>query len=58
MRDLTSDYGLSPATVYRWISEGSFPQPIRLGRNSVAWKGEEIEEWVRSRPRADIRQTG
>jgi len=56
MRDLTSEYGLFPATVYRWINEGSFPLPISLGSNTVAWNREEIEEWRRSRPRANIKQ--
>ncbi len=57
MRDLTSEYGLSPATVYRWIGEGSFPPPISIGSNSVAWNREEIEEWRLSRPRASIKQS-
>jgi prophage regulatory protein len=56
MRDLTSEYGLSPATVYRWISENEFPLPICIGPNSVAWRREEIEEWERTRPRANIKQ--
>ncbi len=55
MRDLTSEYGLSPASVYRWIKEGIFPLPISLGPNSVAWKRTEIEEWESTRPRARIR---
>jgi len=56
MRDLNLEYGLSPATVYRWIGEGAFPLPIRLGRNSVAWKRDEIEKWASTRPRATIKQ--
>ena len=55
MRDLTSEYGLTPATVYRWIGEGSFPLPVNLGSNSVAWHREEIESWLKSRPRAKVK---
>lgn len=55
MRDLTAEYGLKPATVYRWISEGAFPLPINLGANAVAWHREEIEAWLRSRPRAKVK---
>jgi prophage regulatory protein len=57
MRDLISEYGLSPATVYRWIGEGAFPLPVNIGSNSVAWHREEIEDWRRSRPRAAIKQS-
>jgi len=55
MRDLTSEYGLAPATIYRWIGEGTFPLPVNLGSNTVAWHREEIEAWRQSRPRANIR---
>ncbi len=55
MRDLTAEYGLSPASVYRWIGEGTFPLPLTLGSNSVAWYREEIETWLRSRPRAKVK---
>ncbi len=55
MEDLKADYGLVPATVYRWIGEGHFPAPVNIGTNSVAWHLEEIEAWRWSRPRAKIR---
>ncbi|MGA9763605.1 MAG: AlpA family phage regulatory protein [Rhodomicrobium sp.] len=57
MRDLQSRYGLVPATVYRWIAEGSFPLPVNIGENSVAWHIEEIEQWRWSRPRAKVKQS-
>jgi predicted DNA-binding transcriptional regulator AlpA len=56
MSDLKSEYGLTPASVYRWIGEGIFPVPVNIGRNSVAWHREEIENWRKSRPRANIRR--
>lgn len=55
MRDLTSEYGLSPASVYRWIAEGAFPLPVNLGSNSVAWHRQEVEQWICSRPRAKVK---
>jgi len=55
MRDLTAEYGLTPASVYRWIGEGAFPLPVNLGSNSVAWHRNEVEQWVRSRPRAKVK---
>ena len=37
---------VSPATIYRWIKEGNFPKPVRLGANMVRWKVSDIEAWV------------
>ena len=56
MRDLKSEYGLTPASVYRWIGEGTFPTPVTIGSNSVAWHRDEIEGWLKSRPRANIKR--
>ena len=37
---------VSPATIYRWIKEGKFPKPVRLGANMVRWKASDIEVWI------------
>ena len=42
-------FKVSPATIYRWIKEGRFPKPIRLGANMVRWKASDIESWVAER---------
>ncbi len=36
-------------TLYRWIKDGRFPKPIRLGPNSVAWRWSAIEAWLAAR---------
>ena len=39
-------FKVSPATIYRWIKEGNFPKPVRLGANMVRWKASDIETWI------------
>jgi len=41
--------GVSTATLYRWIKDGTFPAPVRLGTNSVGWRESEIRDWLESR---------
>jgi prophage regulatory protein len=41
--------GLGRSTIYRWISEGYFPKPIKLGYHSVGWLESEIDLWISSR---------
>ena len=48
-QDLESLFQISRATIYRWVKEGSFPQPIHLGANMVRWKVSDIEEWIVAR---------
>jgi len=35
---IPSIYGISRATVYRWIESGKLPDPIRLSPRIVGWK--------------------
>ena len=41
--------GLSKSTIYKRISEGSFPAPISLGDRAVGWVDSAVEDWVRHR---------
>lgn len=38
--------GLSRSTIYRLITDGQFPKPIKLAARSVAWCAAEIEAWM------------
>lgn len=37
--------GVSRTTIYRWVSEGMFPEPVRISRYAVRWNIDEIEKW-------------
>lgn len=46
--------GLSRATLYRLIGDGSFPAPVKLtAGNAVGWRAGDIREWLESRERVD-----
>lgn len=38
----------SRATIYRKIENGSFPRPLKIGANRIAWLASEIDEWIQS----------
>jgi len=41
--------GLGRSTIYRWIADGSFPPPVRLGPHAVAWRWSDLDRWTQSR---------
>ena len=41
---------LSSATVYRMMSRGEFPRPVRVGVRAARWRSDEIDDWLASRP--------
>ena len=49
MQSVLDRTGLSRATLYRQISEGSFPRQLQLTRRCVAWRESEIESWMAAR---------
>ena len=35
----------SKSSIYRWVLEGRFPKPIRIGPRASAWRITDIEAW-------------
>lgn len=38
-------FNMSRGTIWRWVRENRFPQPVRLGPHSVRWRRLDIENW-------------
>ena len=51
--DVCEITGLSETTVWRREKDGLFPRRRRLGANLVAWRSDEVQEWIESLPEAD-----
>ena len=47
--------GLKKDAIYRSIREGGFPSPYRIGARMVAWRSDEIAEWLDQLERATIK---
>lgn len=43
--------GLGRSTLYNYINQGMFPQPVSLGERSVAWVESEVEDWIQNQIR-------
>jgi prophage regulatory protein len=43
--------GLSVPTIYRLMSKGTFPRPVKITTSARAWKLSEVTAWVDSRQR-------
>lgn len=46
IKDVMERTGLARSTIYKYISLGQFPQPIKLGTRAVAWVESEIDTWI------------
>ncbi len=41
---------VSPVTIWRWVKDGKFPQPIKLSGNVTAWRAEEVRAFLDQQP--------
>lgn len=44
--------GMSRASVYRKIADGTFPKSFKIGESMSAWRVATIEQWIADRERA------
>ncbi|MBM7456371.1 prophage regulatory protein [Oceanisphaera litoralis] len=46
IKDVMDYTGLARSTIYKFISEDTFPKPVPLGERAVAWVENEIQDWI------------
>lgn len=49
LKEVKHATGLGRSTIYKYISEGSFPKPVSLGDRAVGWVESEVTSWVMAR---------
>ena len=54
LNDVAGAVALSTRGVQRLVQEGNFPKPRALSARRVAWLVEEVQEWARKTPVADM----
>ncbi len=45
LKDVCLLFGLSRSTIYKRVSEKSFPQPMRISERSVRWRMSDLTQW-------------
>ena len=53
MWEVVQIVGITDKTIYRLMKEGLFPQSVRIGPNSVAWRESNIMAWIATLPPAN-----
>jgi len=49
LKDVMKRTTLPKSTLYKWVAQGTFPKPIKLGERRVAWIELEVEDWIASK---------
>ena len=49
MKEILTITGLGRSTIYLYMNQNRFPNAVKIGYRSVAWREDDIEEWITSR---------
>ena len=49
--DVAKLISASKSSIWSWVGQGKFPQPVRFGERYTAWRTEDIDAWIASRVR-------
>lgn len=49
LKEVMAKTSLGHSSIYKFISEGTFPKQVSLGAKSVAWVGSEVDDWIMER---------
>jgi len=49
LKEVIDSTGLARSTIYKYISENTFPKPVSLGDRCVGWVDSEVHDWILAR---------
>ena len=49
LKEVMAKTSLGYSSIYKFISEGTFPKQVSLGAKSVAWVESEVDDWIMER---------
>jgi prophage regulatory protein len=45
-KELSEALSISKSTIYLWIKQGNFPEPLKIGKNASVWSEGQINDWM------------
>ena len=52
--ELITMLSVSKPTIWRWVSIGKFPKPVKLGERTSAWSVADVEQWITQRQQGGL----
>lgn len=49
---------VSYPTLWNWMRTGRFPRALKIGEQKLAWREDEVRNWIETRPRQELKGDG
>lgn len=53
-KEVAVHFNVSPDSIRRWIRQGKFPKPLRIGTGTSRWRRKDIEAYEATLSAADL----
>lgn len=47
-KELAELLSVSKPSIWRWLSEGRLPEPIRLTAQCLRWRRDQVNDWIKA----------
>ena len=54
LADVVAAVGLGKSAIYAAVAKGEFPPPVQLSARARGWRSGDIEQWIKTRPAAEV----
>ncbi len=54
LKEVLEMCGIGRASIYNWMNENQFPKQVKIGPRAVAWRSDEVEQWIETRKQVSI----
>jgi prophage regulatory protein len=44
-KDLARRFGVGRATIWRWVRDQGFPEPVKLSPHCTRWRLDDVQAW-------------
>ena len=55
LNELSELLSIGKSTIWAWVKDGEFPKPIQISSRMTCWSGPDIERWINSKTREEIK---
>jgi len=46
VKEVSAHVGIGVSTVWKFVRQGEFPRPIKIGQNITRWRLSEVKAWM------------
>lgn len=55
LNELSDLLSIGKSTIWAWVKEGEFPEPIQISPRMTCWNASDIEGWINTKTQKEVK---